>query len=53
MAIAILKYAEDVSWEHEEITLMPLNPSFQPIVIPSAEEEEFIVVAEFVGFVSH
>jgi DUF2075 family protein/phage repressor protein C with HTH and peptisase S24 domain len=45
------KVADDGTWEHEEITLLPLNPSYKPIIIPNAEEGEFIVVAEFVEVV--
>lgn len=43
------KYAEDGTWQHEEILLKPLNPDYKPIVIPSADDEEFMVVAEVVG----
>jgi len=43
------KYAEDGTWEHEEIILKPLNPEYVDIVIPNAENEEFMVVAEVVG----
>ena len=44
-----IKQAEDGTWEHEEITLKPLNPEYSDIVIPNAEDEEFVVVAEVVG----
>ncbi|MDO8804463.1 MAG: hypothetical protein Q7R35_08525 [Elusimicrobiota bacterium] len=44
-----IKHAEDGAWEHEEITLKPLNPEYNDIVIPNAEDEEFMVVAEVVG----
>jgi len=43
------KYAPDGAWQHEEIILQPLNPAYSPIVIPNAEDEEFMVVAEVVG----
>ena len=43
------KYAPDGAWQHEEIILKPLNPAYSPIVIPNAEDEEFMVVAEVVG----
>jgi len=43
------KYAPDGTWEHEEIILKPLNPEYSDIVIPNAEDEEFVVVAEVVG----
>ena len=44
-----IKHAEDGTWQHEEITLKPLNPEYSDIVIPNAEDEEFVVVAEVVG----
>lgn len=43
------KYAPDGAWQHEEIILQPLNPTYSPIVIPNAEDEEFMVVAEVVS----
>ena len=43
------KYAPDGTWQHEEIILKPLNPAYSDIVIPNAEDEEFMVVAEVVG----
>ena len=43
------KYAPDGAWQHEEIILQPLNPAYSPIVIPNAEDEEFMVIAEVVG----
>ena len=36
------------SWEHEEIVLLPLNPAYQPIVVPKGNDGEFMVVAELV-----
>ena len=45
------KVNADESWEHEEIKLLPLNPAYQPIIIPNSEEGEFMVVAEFVRVV--
>jgi len=42
------KYADDETWEHEEITLLPLNPDYNPIPIPNSEEGEFMVIAEFI-----
>ena len=42
------KESPDETWEHEEINLLPLNPSYKPIVIPNLEEGEFMVVAEFI-----
>lgn len=43
------KYAQDGTWQHEEIILKPLNPEYRDILIPNAEDEEFMVVAEVVG----
>lgn len=42
------KYAEDGAWQHEEIVLKPLNPDYADIVIPTAEAEDFMVVAELI-----
>jgi len=42
------KESPDETWEHEEINLLPLNPSYKPIIIPNSEEGEFMVVAEFI-----
>ena len=39
------------SWRHTTITLKPLNPSFESIVITDADEDKIQVVAEFVGVV--
>ena len=36
------------SWRHATITLKPLNPDFQPIVLTGDERGEFQVVAELV-----
>lgn len=35
-------------WRHTKITLEPLNPSFPPIEIKIAADDEFSVIAEFV-----
>lgn len=43
------KYNKDGTWQHEEIILKPLNPDYSDIVIPNAEDEEFMVVAEVVA----
>ncbi len=34
------------SWRHAKITLKPVNPDFQPIVLTSADERQLQVVAE-------
>ena len=36
------------SWRHEKITLLPVNPDFEPIVLTGADEDELQVVAELV-----
>ena len=36
------------SWRHARITLKPVNPDFQPIVLTGAEEGELQVIAELV-----
>ena len=40
------------AWTHTKITLKPLNPDFEPIVLASADEEEAAVVAELVEVVA-
>ena len=40
------KSAEGESWRHEKITLEPVNPDFEPIVLTDAEEGELQVIAE-------
>jgi hypothetical protein len=42
------KYGNDGTWQHDEIALLPLNPKYEPIMIPDSEEGEFIVIAEFI-----
>ena len=39
---------EGDSWRHEKITLEPVNPDFEPIVLTGAEEGELQVIAELV-----
>ena len=36
------------SWHHERITLRPLNPAFEPIVLNDADEDRVRVIAELV-----
>jgi len=45
------KYAPsaDGAWQHKEIILKALSLAYSAIVIPNAEDEEFVVVAEVVG----
>ena len=42
------KTVEGNSWRHVRITLDPVNPEFEPIVIASADEGEIQVIAELV-----
>ncbi|HSV91734.1 MAG TPA: type I restriction endonuclease, partial [Desulfobacterales bacterium] len=42
------KDQSDESWRHTRITLKPLNPEFQPIVLSPEEGERLQVVAELV-----
>jgi len=42
------KAATGDSWRHERITLKPLNPDFEPIVLKGADDAELQVIAELV-----
>ena len=42
------KTKEADSWRHEKITLKPVNPDFEPIVLAGADEGELQVIAELV-----
>src|SRR6266542_1626208 len=42
------KAEEGDSWHHAAITLNPLNPDFEPIVLTRADDDQFRVVAELV-----
>ena len=42
------KAEEGDSWRHVKITLDPVNPDFEPIVLTGADEDELHVVAELV-----
>ena len=42
------KAKKDDSWRHENITLEPVNPDFEPIVLTGADDDEFQVIAELV-----
>lgn len=43
------KAASGDSWKHTRITLKPLNPDFEPIVLTPESEDSVRVVAEFLG----
>jgi phage repressor protein C with HTH and peptisase S24 domain len=36
------------NWQHSEIRLEPINPDYEPLVFPDAEEGELRIIAEFV-----
>ena len=42
------KSTEGDSWHHEKITLEPVNPDFEPIVLTGADDGELQVIAELV-----
>jgi SOS-response transcriptional repressor LexA len=42
------KAASGDSWRHERITLKPVNPDFEPIVLTGRDEGELRVIAELV-----
>ena len=46
------KVKDGNSWRHARITLKPLNPDFEPIMLTSAEEGELQVIAELVEVLS-
>lgn len=46
-------HADDGTWEHEKIELVPLNPEYPPIVLPHDKGDEFVVVAEFLRVIPH
>lgn len=47
------KMNRDETWEHEQITLLPINPEYKPIVISNPEDGNFMVIAEFVRVLGH
>ena len=44
--------AEEGGWAHTRITLEPLNPDFDPIILEPEDEGDVSVVAELVGALS-
>jgi SOS-response transcriptional repressor LexA len=42
------KASDGDSWRHSQITLKPVNPEFEPIVLQAADEGQLQVVAEVV-----
>jgi hypothetical protein len=47
------KFSDDGTWQHEEITLLPLNNEYESIKIPNSEEGEFMVIAEFISVLNN
>jgi len=45
------KVVKDGRWEHESITLKPLNPKYEPIVLTPTDEGDVRALAEFVEVV--
>jgi hypothetical protein len=41
-----IKIAKGDAWQHERITLKPVNPSFEPIVLTGVDASELELVAE-------
>lgn len=39
----------DGTWKHEKIVLESLNKAYEPIIIAGASDEEFRIIAEFIG----
>lgn len=38
---------EDGAWSHQKITLRPLNPDYEPLVLEADSEEDVRIIAEF------
>jgi len=43
------RQTEDEGWRHTRVVLSPLNPSYRQIVIENPTDEDFSIIAEFVG----
>lgn len=56
-AFTVKKYSsekrpdDEGGWRHTKIVLSPLNPDYQPIVIPEKHAGDFAIVAEFVAVI--
>lgn len=46
--LSVKRYADGGEWAHQEITLAPLNPEYEPIVLSAAHAEQFKILAELV-----
>nr|WP_287461982.1 S24 family peptidase [Accumulibacter sp.] len=42
------KATDGDSWRHTRITLQPVNPAFEPIVLSGADDQQVQVIAEFI-----
>ena len=42
------KASDGESWRHTKITLKPINPDFEPIVLTGSDERQLQVVAELI-----
>ena len=42
------KAGDTESWQHTRVTLMPVNPEFEPIVLEAVDEGDVSVVAELI-----
>ncbi len=42
------KFNQDGTWEHEKIILESLSKEYKPIILPTCEEGEFKIIAEFI-----
>jgi len=45
------KDSKEGEWEHKQITLKPINPEFEPIILKPEEKGEVLTIAEFVEVV--
>lgn len=41
--------AKESTWRHRQITLSPLNPAYDPILLSPSDEEDFRIVAEYLS----
>lgn len=47
------KKTREESWQHQKITLSPLNPDFEPIEVPQEQAANFSIIAELIENISH
>lgn len=46
---SVKRVSPDGQWSHRQITLSPLNRTFEPIILSVEDEADFRILAEFVG----